>query len=108
MSIHQKVAVVTGASHGIGAGLVKKFLEQNYLVVANSRAIGPRASRDVLTVAGDVADPKTADRIIGCGLERLGRIDTLVNNAGVFLSKPFGDYSEADFAAAVGVNVAGF
>ena len=108
MSIHQKVAVVTGASHGIGAGLVKEFLERNYLVVANSRAIGPRASRHVLTVAGDVADPKTADRIISCALERFGRIDTLVNNAGVFLSKPFDDYSEVDFTAVVGVNVAGF
>ena len=108
MSIHQKVAVVTGATHGIGAGIVEEFLKRNYLVVANSRTIGPRTSRDVLTVAGDVADPKTADRIVRCGLEHFGRIDTLVNNAGVFLSKPFGDYSDADFAAVVGVNVAGF
>jgi NAD(P)-dependent dehydrogenase (short-subunit alcohol dehydrogenase family) len=108
MNTHQRVAVVTGATHGIGAGLVKEFLERNYLVVANSRAIGLHASRNVLTVAGDVADPKTADRIISCGLERFGRIDTLVNNAGVFLSKPFDHYSEADFATVVGVNVAGF
>ena len=62
MSIHQKVAVVTGASQGIGAGLVKGFLERNYLVVANSRTIDPSASAQILAVAGDVADPKTADR----------------------------------------------
>jgi NAD(P)-dependent dehydrogenase (short-subunit alcohol dehydrogenase family) len=108
MSIHQKVAVVTGASQGIGAGLVNKFLERNYLVVANSRAIKPHASPHVLTVAGDVADPKTADGIVSGALECFGRIDTLVNNAGRFLSKPFVDYSEADFAAVMSVNVTGF
>jgi len=108
MSVHRKVAVVTGASRGIGAGLVKGFLERNYLVVANSRAIDARASEQVLPVAGDVADPKTADRIVIGALERFGRIDTLVNNAGVFLSKSFIDYSESDFEALVGVNVAGF
>jgi len=108
MSIQQKVAVVTGASQGIGAGLVKGFLERNYLVVANSRSIEPRASEQVLPIAGDVADPKTAGRIVSGALERFGRIDTLVNNAGAFLSKPFVDYSEADFEAVVGVNLAGF
>jgi NAD(P)-dependent dehydrogenase (short-subunit alcohol dehydrogenase family) len=108
MSSHQKVAVVTGASRGIGAGLVKAFLERNYLVIANSREIRPHASPHVLTIAGDVVDPNTADRIVSGALERFGRIDTLVNNAGAFLSKPFVDYSEADFAAVVGVNVAGF
>jgi NAD(P)-dependent dehydrogenase (short-subunit alcohol dehydrogenase family) len=108
MSAHQKVAVVTGASRGIGAGLVEAFLERNYLVVANSRSICPGASAQLLPVAGDVADPKTADRIVGGALEHFGRIDTLVNNAGVFLSKPFVDYSQADFEALVGINVAGF
>jgi NAD(P)-dependent dehydrogenase (short-subunit alcohol dehydrogenase family) len=108
MSIDPKVAIVTGASRGIGAGLVKGFLQRNYRVVANSRAIDPRASPDVLAVAGDVADAKTADRIVSGALERFGRVDTLVNNAGVFLSKQFVDYSEADFEIIVGVNVAGF
>lgn len=108
MSIHQRVAVVTGASSGIGAGLVEEFLEQNYLVVANSRTIKPHMSKRVLTVAGDVADPKTAERIVGGALEQFGRIDTLVNNAGVFFPKPFVECSEADFDAFMGVNVAGF
>ena len=108
MSIHPKVAIVTGASRGIGAGLVKGFLQRNYRVVANSRAIDPCASPDVLAIAGDVADPKTADRIVSGALERFGRVDTLVNNAGVFRSKQFVDYSEAEFEVFVGVNVAGF
>jgi NAD(P)-dependent dehydrogenase (short-subunit alcohol dehydrogenase family) len=108
MSIRQKVAVITGASRGIGAGLVKAFLDQNYIIVANSRAIEPHASAQVLTVAGDVADPETADRIVNGALERFGRIDTLVNNAGAFRSKPFLQYSGADFEALMGVNVAGF
>jgi NAD(P)-dependent dehydrogenase (short-subunit alcohol dehydrogenase family) len=108
MSIHQKVAVVTGASRGIGAGLVKELLKRNYLVVANSRSIDLRASTQLLPVAGDVADPKTAGRIVSGALERFGRIDTLINNAGIFLSKPFVDYSEADFEALMGANVAGF
>jgi NAD(P)-dependent dehydrogenase (short-subunit alcohol dehydrogenase family) len=108
MSTHQKVAVVTGASSGIGAGLVDEFLKQNYLVVANSRTIEPHASKQFLTVAGDVADPKTAERIVEGALEHFGRIDTLVNNAGVFFPKPFLEYSEADFDAFMSVNVAGF
>src|SRR5262245_65940569 len=107
MSVHRKVAVVTGASRGIGAGLVKGFLERNYLVVANSRAIDARASEQVLPVAGDVADPKTADRIVIGALERFGRIDTLINNAGVFLSKSFIDYYESEFEALFGLNVDG-
>lgn len=108
MTVHQKVAVVTGASRGIGAGLLEGFLDRNYLVVANSRSIEPRASAQVLTVPGDVADPKTADRIVSGALERFGRIDTLVNNAGIFRSKPFVEYSESDFEAVMSVNVAGF
>jgi NAD(P)-dependent dehydrogenase (short-subunit alcohol dehydrogenase family) len=108
MTVHQKVAVITGASRGIGAGLVEGFLKRNYLVVGNSRSIEPRASAEILTVPGDVADPKTADRIVSGALERFGRIDTLVNNAGLFRSKPFVEYSDADFEAVMGVNVAGF
>jgi NAD(P)-dependent dehydrogenase (short-subunit alcohol dehydrogenase family) len=108
MGIDRKVAIVTGASRGIGAGLVEGFLERNYRVVANARAIDPRASPDVLAVAGDVADPNTAERVVGGALERFGRIDILVNNAGIFRSKPFVDYSQADFDTMVGVNVAGF
>jgi NAD(P)-dependent dehydrogenase (short-subunit alcohol dehydrogenase family) len=108
MSAEPKVVVITGASQGIGAGLVEGFLGRGYCVVANSRKIEPSVSPDVLSIAGDVADPETAGRIIGAAIDRFGRVDTLVNNAGVFLSKPFVDYSEADFAMVVGVNLAGF
>ena len=108
MGTQPKVVVVTGASQGIGAGLVEGFLGRGYRVLANSRNIRPSARSNVLTVAGDVGDPETAGRIVGAAIDRFGRIDTLVNNAGVFLSKPFVDYSEADFAAGVAVNLAGF
>src|SRR3954471_19317253 len=98
MSTERKVAVITGASQGIGAGLVRGFLDRGYRVVANSRSIEPAASADVLAVAGDITDPAVADRVIGHAVERFGRVDTLVNNAGVFVAKPFTEYTEADFA----------
>ena len=103
-----KVAVITGGSQGIGAGLVAGYREQGWAVVATARKIKPSQDPDVLTVAGDIADPGTADRIIGGALERFDRIDTLVNNAGVHLSKPFTDYTAADYARIVGVNLTGF
>ena len=108
MGSERKVAAVTGASRGIGAALVPRLLERGYLVVANSRTIEPGASPDLLAVAGDIALPGTADRIVAAALDRFGRLDLLVNNAGIFLSKPFVAYSEADFTAAVAVNLAGF
>src|SRR4051812_25612077 len=108
MGTEQKVAVITGASQGIGAALVKAYRDQNYRVVATARSIKPSNDPDVLVVAGDIADPKTAERAIAEGLKRFGRIDTLVNNAGIFLAKPFTQYTAEDFAAALGVNVAGF
>ena len=77
-------------------------------MVANALTIEPSAERDLLTVEGDVAKPATADRIVEGALERFGRIDTLVNNAGVFVSKPFTDYTAADYALLTGVNLAGF
>jgi NAD(P)-dependent dehydrogenase (short-subunit alcohol dehydrogenase family) len=107
MREERKVVLISGASRGIGAGLVKEFLDRGYCVVANSRTIEPSPSRDLLTVAGDIADPETASRIVGAAIDRFGRVDTLVNNAGIFLSKQFVDYSEADFAMVVGVNLAG-
>jgi NAD(P)-dependent dehydrogenase (short-subunit alcohol dehydrogenase family) len=76
--------------------------------VASARTIKPPEDPDVLTVAGDIADPATADRITGAALERFGRIDTLVNNAGAFISKPFTDYTAADYATVTGVNLTGF
>src|SRR3954471_11395568 len=108
MSTENKVVVITGASQGIGAGLVRGFLDRGYRVVANSRSIKPDASSDVLAVAGDIADPKVADRVIGEAVGKFGRVDTLVNNAGMFISKPFTEYTEADFTAKIAVNLAGF
>ena len=108
MNAQRKVAVITGASQGIGAGLVRGFLDRGYRVVANSRSIQPAATADVLAVAGDIADPAVADRVIGGAVGRFGRVDTLVNNAGMFIAKPFTDYTEADFAAKISLNLAGF
>jgi NAD(P)-dependent dehydrogenase (short-subunit alcohol dehydrogenase family) len=104
----QKVAVITGASQGIGAGLVTAYRKLGYAVVATSRTIAVSQDPDVLVVQGDIADPTTGERVINAGVQRFGRIDTLVNNAGLFLAKPFTDYTEEEFASLVGVNVAGF
>jgi NAD(P)-dependent dehydrogenase (short-subunit alcohol dehydrogenase family) len=104
----RKVAIITGASQGIGAGLVAGYRKRDWAVVASARSIKPSEYPDLLTVAGDIAEPATADRIINAALERFGRIDTLVNNAGVFISKPFTDYTAADYALVTGVNLAGF
>src|SRR5215470_10230676 len=111
MTTERKVAVVTGASRGIGACLVEGFRQIGYGVVANSRAIsnaGLPGDPDILLVDGDIASPQTAERIVDAAIEHFGRIDTLVNNAGIFIPKPFVDYSEADFAAMIAVNLAGF
>jgi len=103
-----KVAVITGGSQGIGAGLVAGYRERGWAVVATARQIKPSPDPDVLTVTGDITDPATAGRIVDAALDRFGRIDTLVNNAGVYLSKPFTDYTAADYATIVGVNLTGF
>ena len=103
-----KVVIITGASRGIGAGLVAGYRGRGWKVVATARTIKPSEDPDVLTVEGDIAEPATADRITGAALGRFGRIDTLVNNAGVYLSKPFTDYTAADYATVTGVNLAGF
>ena len=103
-----RVAVVTGASQGIGAGLVAGYRAQGWAVVANSRDIKPSDDPAVLTVEGDVSQPATADRIVTGALERFGRIDTLVNNAGVFIGKPFTDYTTEDYQRVVHVNLTGF
>lgn len=108
MNSAAKVAVVTGASKGIGAGLVKSFRDSGYRVVANSRSIEPSTDPDVLTVAGDIADPLVASRLIDQAMARFGRVDTLINNAGVFIAKPFTDYQPQDYENALSVNVGGF
>jgi NAD(P)-dependent dehydrogenase (short-subunit alcohol dehydrogenase family) len=104
----RRVAIITGGSRGIGASLVAGYLGRGWAVVANARTIGPPADPDVLTVEGDIAKPATADRIVEGALARFGRIDTLVNNAGVFVAKPFTDYTAADYALLTGVNLGGF
>jgi NAD(P)-dependent dehydrogenase (short-subunit alcohol dehydrogenase family) len=108
MGSEQKVAVITGASQGIGTALVSAYRARNYRVVATALSIKPSNDDEVLTVSGDIADRKTAEQAISQGMARFGRIDTLVNNAGIYIGKPFTEYTEADFAAIVGVNVAGF
>jgi NAD(P)-dependent dehydrogenase (short-subunit alcohol dehydrogenase family) len=108
MSTEQKVAIITGASQGIGAALVKAYRDRNYQVIATSRSIQPSDDDGVVAVSGDIADRKTAERAIIEGLTRFGRIDTLINNAGIFIAKPFTEYTEADYAAYLGTNIAGF
>src|SRR5579859_5837636 len=104
----RKVAVITGASQGIGAALVEAYRTRGYRIVAISRSIGRSNDTDILAIPGDIADRKTAERSIAEGVERFGRIDTLINNAGRFIAKPFTQYSGADYAAVFGVNLAGF
>ena len=111
MSSQQKVVVITGASRGIGASLVKGFRAIGYGVVATARSMkntDVAADPAVLVVEGDIAASSTAERIASAAVERFGRIDTLVNNAGVFIPKPFIDYTDSDFATMTGTNLAGF
>ena len=108
MNSQQKVAIVTGASQGIGASLVKAFRDRNYRVVANSRSIQPSSDPDVIAIAGDIAERAVAERIVAEALARFGRIDTLVNNAGIFTAKPFTAFTAEDYAANIAVNLTGF
>jgi NAD(P)-dependent dehydrogenase (short-subunit alcohol dehydrogenase family) len=108
MSTLQKVVVVTGASQGIGADVVKAFRKLDYRVVATARSIKPSEDPDILTVAGDIGDPDTAQRVISEGVAKFGRIDTLVNNAGIYIGKPFTENTREDYAAVVNVNMSGF
>ena len=108
MSLEQKVVIITGASQGIGASLVRAYRDRNYRVIANSRSIKPSAAADILAVPGDISAPETAERIISEGLARFGRIDSLVNNAGVFVAKPFTDFTQEDYDHNFAVNIGGF
>ncbi|MEU9836520.1 SDR family oxidoreductase [Streptosporangium sp. NPDC048047] len=109
MSNHgQKVAIITGASQGIGAGLVEAYRKLGHAVIAVSRTIAPSADPGVIAVQGDVADRATAERAVAAAVERFGRLDTLVNNAGIFVAKPFTDYTLDDYAAVRAVNLDGF
>jgi NAD(P)-dependent dehydrogenase (short-subunit alcohol dehydrogenase family) len=103
-----RVAIVTGASQGIGAGVLAAFRAAGYAVVGTARTIAASADPDFLVVTGDIAEADTAERVVSAALDRFGRIDTLINNAGIYLGKPFTDYTPADFAAITAVNLAGF
>ena len=108
MSHLQKVVVITGASQGIGAALVPAYRKLGYSVVAAARSIGNSDDPEVLTVPADVAEPGAGARIVDAALARFGRIDTLINNAGVFIAKPFTDYTDEDYDTVTGVNLRGF
>jgi len=108
MNSSRKVAIITGASQGIGAGLVKAFRDRDYRVVANSRSIKPSSDPDIATIAGDIGERAVAERIVQEALSRFGRIDTLVNNAGVFVAKPFTAYTAEEYASILAVNLNGF
>jgi len=112
MAGQSKTAIVTGASQGIGAGLVSAFLERSYRVVATSRSITKsgtfRDAENLALVDGDVADPATAAKIAETAVARFGTIDVVVNNAGIFFSKPFLDYTLEDFRSLAATNLEGF
>jgi NAD(P)-dependent dehydrogenase (short-subunit alcohol dehydrogenase family) len=107
-SVVNRVAVITGASQGIGANLVIGYRRLGYGVVATSRSIGEADDPQIVTVRGDITDPATAQQVVNAALDRFGRIDTLVNNAGIFVSKPFTDYTDEDFDLVTGINLAAF
>jgi NAD(P)-dependent dehydrogenase (short-subunit alcohol dehydrogenase family) len=104
----RRVAIVTGASRGIGAGLAAGFRSAGYAVVGTARAMAHSDEPDFLTVEGDISEVETAERVVEQAIERFGRIDTLINNAGIFIGKPFTDYTLEDYAAITTVNLAGF
>jgi NAD(P)-dependent dehydrogenase (short-subunit alcohol dehydrogenase family) len=105
-----KTAIVTGASKGIGAGLVEAFLNQGYNVVATSRDASRSltASPRLALVDGDIGEQKTAAHAVEAAINRFGTIDVLVNNAGIFLAKPFTEFTPGDFQALVSTNLLGF
>lgn len=108
MTDSRKVAVVTGASQGIGAGLVEAFLKKGDRVVATSRSIAPSNSPDLITIAGDIGDPATGKRVIEKALARFGRVDTLVNNAGIFIPNAFTEYTPEQYSQVLSTNLNGF
>ena len=116
MATEAKTVIVTGASQGIGAGITQAFRDRGYRVVANSRhitrsrAFAHQSSRDMslALVDGDIGDPQTATKIAEIAVRRFGSIDALVNNAGIFITKRFTDYTADDFRSLVSTNLEGF
>jgi NAD(P)-dependent dehydrogenase (short-subunit alcohol dehydrogenase family) len=108
MAADRKVVVVTGASQGLGEGIVNAFRARGDRVVGTSRSIQPSDDPDYLTIAGDIGDPATGPKIIAEALARFGRVDTLVNNAGIFIARPFTDYTAQDYNNILSTNLNGF
>src|ERR1700737_3371406 len=103
----RRVAIITGGSQGIGAGLVSGFRRDGYAVVATARSIGAADEDDYVTVRGDIAEAQPARKVVEQTLNRFARIDCLVNDAGVFIGKPFTDYTLDEYALIPSVNLAG-
>jgi NAD(P)-dependent dehydrogenase (short-subunit alcohol dehydrogenase family) len=108
MTGEARVAIVTGASHGIGAGIAAAYRARGHAVVGLARAMPPSQDDGLAAVSGDVADPATAERVVTTALQRFGRVDTLVNNAGIFIGKPFLDYTREDYERMTAINAGGF
>jgi NAD(P)-dependent dehydrogenase (short-subunit alcohol dehydrogenase family) len=104
----RKVAVITGASQGIGAGLAAGYRQAGYAVVGVARGLPASDEQDYLAIQGDVTEPETAQRMVDEALDRFGRVDTLINNAGIYIGKSFTDYTLDDYLAITAVNLAGF
>jgi len=106
------VAIVTGASSGMGLGITRALLERGYRVVANSRTISQsrelKPSADLVLVDGDIGKKETAVKVVDAALKHFDRIDLLVNNAGIYMPKPFTEYTPEDFETMIGTNVAGY
>src|SRR6478672_1249966 len=108
MTTTPRVALITGASQGIGEALVAGYRKLGYAVVANSRSIVASDDPMVLAVPGDIGQPGVGKRVVDAALEQFGRVDTIVNNAGIFIAKPFTEYTDEDYDAITGVNLRGF
>jgi NAD(P)-dependent dehydrogenase (short-subunit alcohol dehydrogenase family) len=104
----KRVAIITGGSQGIGAGLVAAYRKQGWAVTASARTIAPCDDPSLLTISGDLAEPTTGHRVVEETIARFGGVDTLINNAGIFISKPFTDYTPDDYSAIVGINLTAF
>jgi NAD(P)-dependent dehydrogenase (short-subunit alcohol dehydrogenase family) len=111
-SEEQQTAIVTGASSGIGLGITKALLERRYRVVGNSRTISKskelKAFGDLVLVDGDISKKDTAIKVADAAISQFGRIDLLVNNAGIYIPKPFTEYTPEDFEIMIRTNVAGY
>ena len=108
MSNERKVAVVTGASRGLGEGIAKAYLDRGYQVVGTSRSIKPSNNPDYVTIAGDIGDPAVGKAVIDSAVARFGRVDTLINNAGIFIPSPFTQYTPEQYRALLATNLDGF